>query len=213
MKKNKAKPMLNIRVWPFWAWCSLLIVGLFVFPIAANKALTVLRPIQYSSDIAPLFTQQVQYWGNDIARWAQESSVDPNLIATIMQIESCGHPTVISHAGAQGLFQVMPFHFSSGEDMLAPDTNARRSTNFIRECYNYANGDVGLVMACYNGGPSVTYKSFANWPDETKRYYVWGLGIYIDAAGFSNHSDTLDQWLSAGGSNLCNMASATLGLQ
>ena len=204
---------LNIRVWPFWAWCSILIVGLFVFPIAANKALTVIRPIQYNSAIAPLFTQQVQYWGNDIARWAQQSNVDPNLIATIMQIESCGHPTVISHAGAQGLFQVMPFHFSSGEDMLAPDTNALRSTNFIRECYNYANGDVGLVMACYNGGPSVTYKSFDAWPDETRRYYVWGLGIYIDAAGFSKHSDTLDQWLTAGGSNLCNMASATLGLQ
>jgi soluble lytic murein transglycosylase-like protein len=205
--------MLKIRFRPVWLWGVLIMLGLFFFPIMANKALSIIRPFQYNSDIAPLFTRQVQYWGNDIARWGQEYSIDPNLIATIMQIESCGHPTVISHAGAQGLFQVMPFHFATGEDMLSPNTNAFRSANFIKECYNYTGGDVGLVMACYNGGPSLTTRSFDTWPAETKRYYIWGLGIYIDALGFSTKSDTLDEWLNAGGSGLCNMANVALGIQ
>lgn len=204
--------MRKFRKWPVWLSGLLSLVALFFFPLIANKALSIIRPMQVNSAIAPLFTKQVQFWGNDIARWGQEYRIDPNLIATIMQIESCGHPTVVSHSGAQGLFQVMPFHFSAGEDMLAPETNAFRSANFINECYNFANGDVGLVMACYNGGPSVTTRAFDTWPQETRRYYVWGLGIYTDALSFSNESDTLSQWLNAGGSNLCNMATVALGI-
>jgi soluble lytic murein transglycosylase-like protein len=189
-----------------------LIFALFFFPILANKALSFARPFIGNEAIAPLFTRQVQYWGDDIERWGVLYDIDPNLIATIMQIESCGHPSVVSRAGAQGLFQVMPFHFSNGENMLEPETNAFRSASFIKECYNYTNGDVGLVMACYNGGPSLTSRSFDTWPNETQRYYVWGLGIYIDAMNFSRESDTLSEWLTAGGSGLCNMAAVALGV-
>jgi soluble lytic murein transglycosylase-like protein len=119
-----------------------------------------------------------------------------------MQIESCGHPTVVSHAGAQGLFQVMPFHFSATEVMLDPDTNAQRSANFINECMTYANGDIGLVLGCYNGGPSVTRRPFNTWAHETQRYYVWGLSIYYDAVDFESESRTLTDWLNAGGGSL-----------
>jgi soluble lytic murein transglycosylase-like protein len=207
MRKFQFSPF---RVLGFWG--ILLIVGLFYFPMAANYALTIVRPLQYNSAIAPLFTRQVQYWGGDIARWGQQYSIDPNLIATIMQIESCGHPTVVSRAGAQGLFQVMPFHFSTGENMIEPETNAMRSANFINECYRYTDGDVGLVMACYNGGPSVTQRAFDTWPSETQRYYVWGMGIYLDAMRFEESSNTLSQWLQAGGMNLCNSAAVALGI-
>src|SRR5688500_10923905 len=64
--------------------------------------------------VAPLFTNEIDYWSSDLVRWANAYDLDPNLLATVMQIESCGHPTVVSRAGAQGLFQVMPFHFSTG---------------------------------------------------------------------------------------------------
>lgn len=195
-----------------WLWSILAIIGLFFLPLMLNSAIRFSRQIGQPQVIAPLFTSQVQYWRGDIARWSDTYEIDPNLMATIMQIESCGHPTVASGAGAQGLFQVMPFHFQAGEIMLDPNTNAFRSANFIRECSLYAGGDAGLTMACYNGGPSVVRRSFDSWPDETKRYYAWGLGIYIDAISHLNESDTLDQWLLAGGVNLCNRAAVALGL-
>jgi soluble lytic murein transglycosylase-like protein len=195
-----------------WLWSILSILGLFSLPLILNSAIGFSRQIQQAQVIAPLFTPQVQYWRDDIARWSDMYGIDPNLMATIMQIESCGHPTVASGAGAQGLFQVMPFHFEAGESMLDPDTNAFRSANFIRECSIYANGDVGLTLACYNGGPSVTQRSFDLWAAETQRYYVWGFGIYIDAINYMNDSQTLDQWLLAGGVNLCNSAAVALGL-
>jgi hypothetical protein len=165
-----------------------------------------------TGSIAPLFTPQVQHWGRDIDRWAETYSLDPNLLATVMQIESCGHPTVSSHAGAQGLFQVMPFHFASDENQIDPNTNAMRGAGVLNECLNMANGDTGLAMACYNGGPSVLQKPFNQWLDEPQRYYVWGTGIYADAQRDTSTSATLDNWLAAGGSSLCQRASSELGL-
>ncbi len=165
-----------------------------------------------SGAIAPLFTREVDHWSNDIRRWAAEYDVNPNLLATVMQIESCGHPTIGSSAGAQGLFQVMPFHFESGENYTDPNTNAKRGATYLKWCVDYANGDAGLTLACYNGGPSVVKKPFASWSAETQRYYRWGTGIYADALSSRAESDTLAQWLQAGGSGLCSLAGKALGL-
>jgi soluble lytic murein transglycosylase-like protein len=196
-------PLLNL---------ILVMIGLFGLPFALNNVAALFsRPAQ--TGIAPLFTPQVQHWSRDIVRWSAVHDIDPNLMATIMQIESCGHPTVTSWAGAQGLFQVMPFHFDVGEEMLDPETNATRSANFIHECSTYANGDPGLVMACYNGGPSVIFRSFDTWATETKRYFIWGLGIYADARLNAGSSQSLSEWLQAGGANLCDQAAAALGIR
>ena len=75
-----------------------------------------------SSSLSPIFTREVQHWGNNITRWANTASLDPNLAAVVMQIESCGDPRALSRAGAKGLFQVMPFHFLFGENGYDPET-------------------------------------------------------------------------------------------
>lgn len=193
-----------------FVWLPLCIGLIFTAPVAWNR----LKQWQISNQntIAPLFTPQIDYWADDIARWSEQYNIDPNLMATIMQIESCGHPTVASHAGAQGLFQVMPFHFALGENMLNPETNAYRSANFIRECGRYAKGDPGMIMACYNGGPSVMTRPVERWANETLRYYRWGVGIYHDALQNADESATLHEWLAAGGASLCQRADSILGL-
>ncbi|MEZ4668717.1 MAG: lytic transglycosylase domain-containing protein [Anaerolineae bacterium] len=165
-----------------------------------------------SSPIAPLFSPEVQHWGHDIGRWAADNNLDPNLLATVMQIESCGHPTVSSYAGAQGLFQVMPFHFSMDENQLDPNTNARRGADFLKVCLAAAGGDAGLAMACYNGGQSVLTQPYAAWSDQTQRYYYWGSGIYEAASQHQASSERLNEWLAAGGQRLCQQAGAALGM-
>jgi hypothetical protein len=161
--------------------------------------------------IAPLFTPEVAHWEAEISRWSETYDLDPNLLATVMQIESCGHPTVNSHAGAQGLFQVMPFHFDIDEDMLDPDTNAMRGAGVLNDCLRRSGGDPGLAMACYNGGPRVLSQPMSAWLDEPRRYYYWGTGIYADALQGAGSSDRLTEWLDAGGARLCDLASAELG--
>jgi hypothetical protein len=168
--------------------------------------------VSASGVIAPMFTQEVRYWTNDLQRWAAQYNLDPNLLATIMQIESCGHPDVSSTAGAQGLFQVMPFHFDAGENQIDPDTNAMRGANFLSQCLGWASGDPNLAMACYNGGPGVLSRPYSTWPSETQRYYQWGSSIYADAVQNKGTSEALATWLNAGGSALCTRAASNLGL-
>ena len=162
--------------------------------------------------IAPFFTREVKHWESKIVEWSQLYGVEPNIVATVMQIESCGDPQAVSGAGAQSLFQVMPFHFAAGENSMDPDTNAKRGMLFMADLLSRSNGDVGMALAGYNGGPSVMSRSLETWPAETQRYYRWGSGIYDDVVNGRESSETLQQWLTAGGSSLCNQASARLGL-
>ena len=159
-------------------------------------------------ELAPFFAPAVRHWSDEINGWAARHDVDPHLLATVMQIESCGHPTVVSNAGARGLFQVMPFHFAADEDMLDPDTNAKRGASFLKTCSGASDGVVGLTLACYNGGQSVISKPRERWSNETQKYYRWGVGIYSDAIAGAAKSDTFDQWIAAGGGRLCASALA-----
>lgn len=156
--------------------------------------------------ISATFSPEVQRWSGHIARWSEEYNLDPNLMATVMQIESCGHPTIGSSAGAQGLFQVMPFHFASHETMTDPETNAMRGAGVLTDCLQRSGGDIKNALACYNGGPRQIGRPTEQWPSETQRYVVWGLGIYADAQANAD-SMTLDAWMRAGGAGLCSAAS------
>jgi hypothetical protein len=161
--------------------------------------------------IALLFTPEVQYWADDIAAWSQQTGIDPNLIATVMQIESCGDPRARSGAGAMGLFQVMPYHFQEGEDPYKPATNALRGLDYLRQALEARGGVVRLGFAGYNGGITGAKRPESAWPNETQRYVYWGTGIYEDAIKGKSSSDRLDEWLGRGGASLCKQAAQRLG--
>lgn len=168
--------------------------------------------VEAVAGLSPVFTREVLYWGSDILRWAAQHDLDPNMVATVMQIESCGDPQALSHAGATGLFQVMPFHFQPGENMFDPNTNAQRGMNYLAERLVQTQGDAGLAFAGYNGGHVAAANGWASWSDETRRYFTWSTGIYQDAQAGATDSITLQRWLQAGGASLCQQAANRLGL-
>lgn len=163
--------------------------------------------------ISPVFSAEVRYWEPQIMLWSQQHGVDANLIATIMQIESCGDPGAMSGAGAQGLFQVMPFHFADGEDMLHPETNALRGINYFAERLVQTNGNIGLAFAGYNGGHVAAAGGWDDWAPETQRYFIWSTGIFNDIQAGLTESPTLQKWMAAGGVSLCQQAATRLGLR
>ena len=165
-----------------------------------------------SISISPIFTREVQYWAADIQRWANASALDPNLVAVILQIESCGNPFARSSAGAMGLFQVMPFHFQFGENPYDPDINALRGLNYLARSLQAANGDARFALAGYNGGIGVIARNEWTWPAETKRYVYYGAAIYADAISGVPSSPMLDEWYRKYGVGLCRDASKRLGL-
>jgi soluble lytic murein transglycosylase-like protein len=187
--------------------------GAIQFPAASSPpAAAVSSAGAGSGAIAPLFTPEVQYWAGQITRWAEQHGLDPNLAATVMQIESCGHPEIRSGAGATGLFQVMPFHFQEYEVMSDPDTNALRGLDYLRRSLETAGGNPRLAFAGYNGGIGVISRAESAWPNETVRYAYWGSGIYADASLGLSQSQRLEEWLRAGGASLCTKARQRLGL-
>lgn len=162
-------------------------------------------PLGYPTNyvLSLLFTPEVRVWSAEIYRWSGIYGLDPDLIATVMQIESCGHPTLVSPAGAIGLFQVMPFHFSYGEDPFDPDTNAMRGLPLLSRGLELSLGQTDLALAIYNGGTGVMLLDPQYWPSETRDYVTWGTGILADIKAGNPLSTSMQIWLEAGGDFMC----------
>ena len=203
---------------PLWLPAALLlcVAAALIWHSASPTLQRLWQPIsqllQPQAELAPFFAPSVQHWSGRIQGWADQHALDPQLLATVMQIESCGHPTAVSSAGARGLFQVMPFHFEDGEDPFDPHTNARRGGSFLSYCQELAGGAVGETLACYNGGPAIFSRPKERWSAETQQYFRWGVGIYSEAIAQHSTSPTLTQWLAAGGQHLCTQAQTELGI-
>jgi soluble lytic murein transglycosylase-like protein len=159
-----------------------------------------------SSGLAAVFTPEVQYWGEAIIRWAAAAAVDPNLVAVVMQIESCGDPRALSRSGAIGLFQVMPFHFYATDNPYDPDTNALRGLDYLARSLTSAGGNARLALAGYNGGIGVIAQPEWMWSAQTDRYVHYGAAIYEDARQGLSTSPMLDDWYSTYGASLCRQA-------
>jgi len=192
---------------------SVFLITCLITALALNTPIQISAASQTdSTNISPIFTQAVQSWSTDIKRWANASSLDPNLVAVIMQIESCGNPSARSGAGAMGLFQVMPFHFRFGENPYNPETNALRGLSYLARSLQAANGDARLALAGYNGGIGVISRYEWTWPAETQRYIYYGAPIYADARSGKTSSPMLDEWYRRYGAGLCRSASQQLGI-
>lgn len=194
---------------------AVIFISAFLGSVAFKKAnpLSVdSMPDSNPANLSPIFRREVLYWADSISSWASASNLDPNLVATIMQIESCGDPRATSSAGAMGLFQVMPFHFHAADDPYNPETNAARGLEYLARSLRTANGDARLAMAGYNGGIGVIPRAEWTWHAQTKRYVQYGAPIYSDAISGAASSNALNEWYSNYGVNLCNQASQRLNL-
>jgi len=165
-----------------------------------------------TGSISPVFSPEIQYWGGAIQGWAAAAGLDPNLVATVMQIESCGDPRALSPAGAMGLFQVMPGHFTASDDPYNPDTNAARGLAYLKRSLVAANGDARLALAGYNGGIGVIGRPESSWRLETQHYAYWGSGIYNDASSGATQSPHLQEWMGIGVKSICRQARSRLGI-
>ncbi len=186
-------------------------VGIIVPPesIAAPTVSYEPRPAQgdpirdETQPLAPMWMSSptVWYWRENIYDWAKEWDVNPNAIAAIMQIESCGLPTAVSRSDARGLLQVMPrYHLDPGEtaDMLFdPELNADKGMKFYNSCLSKSGGDPRKAAACYNGGYVVLTTTEAYWPSETQKYAKL-FQMAFDGFEASESSETLTTQVGGG---------------
>jgi soluble lytic murein transglycosylase-like protein len=86
---------------------------------------------------------------------AVHAGVPPELVLSIINVESDFDPWAVSSAGAQGLMQIMPFWLKSdgrpGDNLFDPRTNLRLGCTILAYYLKRAHGDIALALQGYYG--------------------------------------------------------------
>jgi soluble lytic murein transglycosylase-like protein len=99
--------------------------------------------------------------------------VDPRLIHAVIWQESKYKPAAVSHAGAQGLMQLMPAAAKrfKCDDRNDAAQNVAAGTKYLRWLLKRFDGDVTLALAGYNAGEGSVDKHDGVPPfNETQNY-------------------------------------------
>src|SRR5688572_24987030 len=157
-------------------------------PVSATKRLTTSRNYTYSRSPGALvhltsysttpslgsFTTGNTEIDKFIVESGQRNSVDPLLLYSIMHQESSFKTRAMSHKGARGLMQLMPFTASrfGVTNIWDPKQNIEGGARYMRFLLDLFDGDVRLALAGYNAGEGAVKKYGYNVPpySETQEY-------------------------------------------
>ncbi len=102
---------------------------------------------------------------------ATQTSVPLALLVATAYEESRMDPAARSHAGAEGLFQLMPATARSlAVDWKTPEANVLVGATYLSQLLNRFNGNVDLALSAYNAGPAAVEKAGAAPTLGTLRY-------------------------------------------
>jgi len=104
---------------------------------------------------------------------ARANDVPPALVKAVIAAESMFDSEAVSHAGAQGLMQLMPetSRALGVDDPFRPDENVRGGTAYLRAMLD-RYGDFSRALAAYNAGPTAVDRHRGVPPYRETRDYV-----------------------------------------
>ncbi len=118
----------------------------------------------------PQKTNQITAMIDDVA---EKVSLAPELIHSVVSAESAYNPTAVSHAGAQGLMQLMPETAQElgVQDSFDPLQNLLGGSKYLKQLLEKYSGDLDCALAAYNWGQgNVDRKGLEKMPQETRDY-------------------------------------------
>lgn len=125
-------------------------------------------------------------FARSIGEAAERYRLDPELIRAVIKVESGFNPHAVSARGAMGLMQLMP-ETAKEMQVKAPfvaGENIMGGSRYLRQLLDLFDGDLRLVLAAYNAGPSrVLEKRKIPAIPETKQYVERVLKEYGKAGG------------------------------
>lgn len=115
-----------------------------------------------------------QTQGPQILRATIGTEVSPALVLAVIAVESSGRADAESHAGAQGLMQLMPATADrfGVDDSFAPDQNIRGGVAYLNWLLDEFDGDAVLALAGYNAGEGAVKRHGGVPPYSETRDYV-----------------------------------------
>lgn len=143
---------------------------------------TVLATTRQSESLARGNGMRNEQYDGIIKQAANLFDIPEKLIASVIRQESNFNNSVVSHAGAEGLMQLMPgtAKFLGVTDSFDPVQNIMGGTKYLRQMLNQFDGDLELALAAYNAGPG-NVKKYGGIPPftETEQYVQKVLGYFI----------------------------------
>ena len=130
---------------------------------------------------------------------AARYNLDPNLIHSVISIESNFNPKAVSPKNARGLMQLMPrtAQLMGVKDALDPGQNIDGGSHYLSDLLKKYGNDLTLALAAYNAGPDSVDKYGRRVPPylETMKYVQRIAKTYAklkaDAAGALNSTTGL----------------------
>lgn len=121
----------------------------------------------------------------EIGAAARIAGVSPRLMLSVIAAESGGNPKAVSHAGAQGLAQLMPATAQrfGVADPFDPAQNLAGSAAYLSVLHKLFKGDTLLALAGYNAGENAVIRHKGVPPFAETRDYVPIVLSYYHAAG------------------------------
>ncbi|EYF00418.1 lytic transglycosylase domain-containing protein [Chondromyces apiculatus] len=106
--------------------------------------------------------------------------IPEELIRAVIKVESDYDPRAVSHAGAQGLMQLMPQTALRMQvrDAFDPREAIFGGTRYLRVLANVFNGDLDLTVAGYNAGEGAVMRYGGIPPYEETQAYVTRVRTY-----------------------------------
>jgi soluble lytic murein transglycosylase-like protein len=94
-------------------------------------------------------------YANLITASARAHGIAPELIASVIAVESNFNPKAVSWRAACGLMQLLPQTAArfGVTDVFDPQQNIEAGTKYLKELLDRYNGDLSLSLAAYNAGP------------------------------------------------------------
>ncbi len=130
---------------------------------------------------AAQINQQAKTYQKSIIKHAKKHKVDTNLVKSVMAAESCFKRKALSHAGAQGLMQLIPDTAKrfGVKNSYNADQNIRGGVTYLRFLLDRFNGNLEKTLAGYNAGEGKVdlYKGIPPYK-ETQQYVKNVLKVY-----------------------------------
>jgi soluble lytic murein transglycosylase-like protein len=127
-------------------------------------------------------------YGQIIYDIAVRHSINPQLVAALIHVESAFNPRAVSRKGARGLMQLLPetarrFGVNRKRDLFNPAKNLEAGVKYLKWLTERFGGDIQKSLAAYNAGEGAVDR-FGGIPPyhETQQYVqrIFGLlGITV----------------------------------